>query len=373
MIRINPSSINDLVALKNAGIPVTLTSHPGNASLYKLVFWACGIPEHLWDVTCCKADANNWPMHQLRQGEAELLISEVLHKEIIEKTTSENRFVTAYQFTQDGSRLGRHHVRAMQACSPPNIISSCSRLLLSHKETVLDMFDFLARTKKEEVFERFITPEGILRPFSASGIKTATIAESFMGVLEELDHLLFSDEPIRTKGGACYSGIMVPLSTMLAQFWETGRIDRYDISGPDMIHYATRPEHQAKLAEMLQHLRKWNPKLIPPNILVQMFPGTVARVGYVQNHPSEKVLKRKIYALEHFGSLDKERKKSLWEQAKGDGQIWPTQIRPNADKYFSQHDLFCLGEKLMIDDFWRSLPISTIKESLTRADGLLRI
>lgn len=372
MIRINPESINDLLALKDAGVPVTLTSHPGNASLYKLVLWACGIPEHLWDITCCKADANNWPMHRLVNGEAELVIEEDLHNDILRRTSTHNRFVTTYQFTKDGVRLGRFHVKAKETCFQ-NTISSCSRLLLSEKEKVWEMFDYLARTRRGEVFTRFITPNGILRPASGLGTKTGSMAGSFMDVLEELDHLLFSDEEISVKGGVCYDGVMVPLSVMLVQFWQTGRADRYDISGPDMIHYATRPEHQAKLSEMLKHLRKWKPELVPENILIHMFHGTVARVGYIRDHPSEEVMKRKIYMLEQSHSLNREEKKKIWETAKNDERNWPIQIQPHIDKYFSQHDLASMGKELVIDDLWKNLPISNIRDTLSRANNLLRL
>lgn len=372
MIKINPESINDLLALKDAGVPVTLTSHPGNASLYKLVLWSCGIPDHLWDVTCCKADANNWPMHQLTRGEAELVISKDFHTEILRNTRPDNRFVTAYQFTNEGVRLGRFHVKAKQACFP-SAISSCSRLLLSERERVWEMFDYLARTRRDEVFARCISPNGMLRPLRGGGIKTEHLATSFLDVLRELDHLLFSDEDISVKGGACYDGVMVPLSVMLVQFWQTGHANRYDISGPDMIHYALRAEHQARLSLMLEHLRKWKPALIPKNILIQMFPGTAARVGYVRNHPSEEVMRRKVYMLEQSETLDGKKKREIWEVARGDEQQWPIQIRPATDKYFSQHDLASLDKELVVDDFWKSLPIASLTKTLSRANNLLRL
>ena len=372
MIRINPESINDLLVLKEAGIPVTMTSHPGNASLYKLVLWSCGIPEHLWDVTCCKADANNWPMYRLIDGKAELLITEELHRKIVMTTNPNNRFVTAYQFTKDAERLGRFHVRVKQQCFP-DAISSCSRLLLSEKEKIWEMFDYLARTRKNEVFDRFITPDGLMRPTSESGIIVEKMADSFIRVLEELDHLLFLDTEIVTKGGICYGGVMVPLSGMLVQYWQTGRADRYDISGPDMIHYATRPEHQKETSEMLAHLRKWNPKLVPENILVHMFPGTVARVAHIKGHKSEEVMRRKVYMLEHSNSLDRERKAKIWETAKEDEFHWPIQIKPNIDRYFSQHDLLPMKDKFVVDEFWKNIPIVNMRETLSRANNLLRL
>lgn len=372
MIKINPASVNDLVALHQAGVPVTMTSHPGNASLYKLSLWSCGIPEHLWDVTCCKADANNWPVHRLVDGKAELLVTDELHQKILRETTSDNRFVTAYQFARDGSRLARIHVKAMQQRFP-GAVSSTSRLLRSESKNIWEVFDYLARTRGHEVFARYITPDGVVRPISESGIRVHQMADSFMELLCELDKLLFSDEGIVTKGGACYDGAMVPLSCMLVQYWQTGRVDRYDISGPDMIHYATRPEHQARLSEMLGHLHRWNPRLIPKNILVHMFPGTEARVGYVRGHVSEEIMKRKAYILEHSKSLDRVRKELIWKDAKEDESKWPVQIKPSIDPYFSQHDLSSLGGEFVVDEVWREMPIAGMRDVLVRANNLLRL
>lgn len=372
MVIVNPSSVNNLVALKNSGAPVTLTSHPGNASLYKMSLWKCGIPEHLWDITCCKADANNWPMHRLVGGNAELLVSPEVHAKVISQTTPENRFVTSYQFTEAGERLGRFHVKAMQKCFP-GAISSTSRLLLTEKEKVFDMFDYLARTRKEEVFSRSITSDGILRKTLTGEVPVGSVANSFIEVLEELDNLLFSDTPTTTKGGICYDGVIVQLSCMLVQYWQTGRIDRYDISGPDMIHYSTKPEYQKAMTEMLNHLKKWNASLIPDNIIVQMFPGTLARVGHISGHFSEEVMSRKIHMLLHGNSMDRAQKEAFWNSSKSDEKLWPMKIRPNIDHYFSQHDLLETKGVFEVAEFWRNIPFSNLQETIQRANGLLRL
>lgn len=374
---INPQSINDLVALKKSGVPVTLTSHPGNASLYKLSLWACGIPEHLWDVTCCKADANNWPMYRLCNGIAELLVEEELFQKILTTTSPKNRFVTAYQFTKHGERLGRFHVRAMQQLFPTTI-SSCSRLLLSQKERMHEMFAFLAETR-DDVFTRFITPDGIMNPIGESGIRKQDFANSFMSLLGELDHLLLNDAPITTHGGACYDGVMVTLAGMLAHYWQTGETIRIDVSGPDMIHYATQKRYQSQLSEMLEHIRKWKPAFIPKRFITHMFPGTYARVGHVQrrendsSHISKIVLNRKRTMIESESTLGKSEKRALWDVAKDDNLHWPIQIVPNMERYFSQHDLLHCDGIVVVNEFWKNIPIPNLLDTLRQANALLRI
>lgn len=373
MVKVNPTSIKDLLDIKKTGAPVTLTSHPGNASIYKLSLWCCGVPEHFWDVTCCVADANNWPMHRLNNGQAELLLDEWQYQRIKKETNSDRRFITAYQKTREGGRLGRFHVKVCEKLFP-EAISSCSRILLSEAENVKEIFGYLAETRWQTVFARFITSEGIAIPIVESGLKPHELVKSFMNVLYELDHMLFNDEPIETQGGACYDGVIVPLSMMLAQYWQTGRIDRYDISGPDMIHYATTPEYQENLSEMLQHLHRWNPKLIPSTIVIRILPGTVARVGHIPGHISESVMKRKLEMLqinnkEEFNS----RRREIRKMAVEDEDSWPIRIKANKDHYFSQHDLMTHGGRIIVDDFWKRVPLDQMWNTLVNANALLHI
>ena len=372
MIQINPGSINDLLTLKKTGVPVTMTSHPGNASLYKLTLWHCGIPEHFWDITCSVADANNWPMFRLQNGEAELLVDEELHRTIMRETTSSKRFVTAYQKTKTGERLGRVHVRTCERLFP-GVISSCSRLLLRHIERVKEVFTYLAKTRRQEVFSRFITDEGALVPLQETTERPVELVDSFERVLRELDHLLFEDTPIETVGGACYDGIMVPLSTMLAGYWEHGSLERYDISGPDMIHYATRPGHQEKLSEMLSYLHLWNPKLVPRRISVRMLPGVVARVGYVRDHVSEEIMERKRDALSWEKGVNGDYKRAIYKRAGQDELLWPIKITQDKEKYFSQHDLLLQKGQFMVDTCWKSIPLESLRETLARVNTLLKV
>ncbi len=368
---INPGSINDLLTLMHQGVPVTMTSHPGNASLYKLSLWTAGIPEHLWDVTCVKADANNWPLHELKDGKRTLLVSEAFYERVLRETSPEKRFVTAYQRTNTGDRLGRHHVRAMQHLFPGQV-KTCSHLLLQERTRVAEMFAYLAETR-DDVFTRYVDEEGVMRPIQISTLRRPDYATTFMRLLVELDLLLNHDAPVLASGGACYDGVMVPLAGMLVQYWQTGEVVRCDVSGPDMIHYATRPQHVAAMHEMLNHLRKWSTTLVPKRFHVHMFPGTLARVGHIPGHVSEKVMKRKLLVLRNGNGLEKEEKRSLWEEARHDNGHWPTWIDAKKDEYFSQYDLAAQGGKLIVDDHWKSIPIPELKYQLDQANALLRV
>lgn len=395
MITILPNetlSINDLLALKNAGIPVTLTSHPGNASLYKLSLWACGIPEHLWDVTCLKADKNNWPKHKLINGTAQPLLSDELSLYIDEATHTSHRMVTAYTTSRSGEFVGRRHVRAIEECFPSHV-SSCSQLLLSEEQNVYSLFDFLAHTCPEKVFTRYITPTGVMIPLIASScgnyfkatwkqqevtmkisIHKSKLASSFVEFLKELDALLFSDNLDKTtlSGGVCYDGAMVSLSDMLVSFWRTGETHRYDISGPDMIHYATRIDHQKSLSEMLEHLCGWSSSLVPKNITVHMPLGTVARIGYVKGHISEEVMIRRLRVARDLPEISSDEKRALRNAGADDEMVWPSQINPLEKPYFSQYDLAALGYTITVDEFWKDIPLGKLKDIFSRIKNQLQ-
>ncbi len=371
MVLINPQCINDLISLHRLGIPVTLTSHPGNASLYKLSLWACGIPEHLWDITCAKADANNWPTHRLKDGAAELLLTEVQYQTIMEETSRERRYVTAYQKTQCGDRLGRVHTRPMQWLFP-GVVSTQSHLLLKERARLYELSEYLAETRID-VFTRYISENGVMVPVAESGISRSKFASSFLSVLEELDHLLLRDEPLETRGGVCYEGVFVQLSGMLAHYWQTGEIVRCDISGPDMIHYTSGKAYRERLGALVEHIRRWKPELVPKQFLVHMFPGTVARVGYVCGHTSEEIMNRRTFIAKEGSRLTKEARRNLRDGAVHDETLWPSTIDPKARPYFSQHDLAALGKTLSVDPFWKDVPFLEMKEHLKQAQSFLRL
>lgn len=307
-------TISHLLRLKDAGVPVALTSHPGNASLYKLTLWSAGIPERLWDITCAVADANNWPCHMLHDGKALPLLSPKKMYEVKEKTNATYRYVTAYLASDllehEGKSCGRVHVKAMQECFP-SVVSPYTNALLAHQEKTLEMFEYLAATMREVSFPCTITCEGIKVPFVENGKSPPRLAEEFLRMLGELKALLAGDMPKVLHGGPCYEGAMVPLVHMLTDYWQTGETVRFDISGPDMIHYAQKVSHAEKLSMLLAHLRKWKPSLVPKNITIHMSLGTVARVGYVRGHVSEEIMRRKLMLVRDGDTLTSEQKKSL--------------------------------------------------------------
>lgn len=213
IIRDTNLSIDDLVWLHQSGVPVSMTSHPGNASLYKLSLWSAGIPETLWDITCVIADKNNQPAHLLHGGVTTPLVSKERLAVYRENVKNGLRQVTAYTHSEEGVFLGRIHTAAMARCFP-GVITTQSALLNAYRDNLRTVFEYLADTIPERIFGRYVFSDGVVAPlvsdargnmFTARAgdtsvrIARADIAESFLNVLAELETLLCADHT-RTHG-----------------------------------------------------------------------------------------------------------------------------------------------------------------------------
>ncbi len=389
MIRIIPDTsvtLNDLVWLHQYGFPVTTTSHPGNASLYKLSLWSCGIPETLWDITCVIKDRNNQPAHLLCDGTATLLTDTESQEQYQALVKDGAQQITAYTRLPSMGFLGRAHVKPMMQCFPA-VINTQSALMNTEWERLHQIFAYLAETIPDEIFTRYIFPDGTavkLHPNKDNTIFTASkkgsvvclrrmdLAESFRYVLSELEMLLHTDYTGLLVGGACYQGSAIAqLSVVLVQYWKTGSLVRYDISGPDMIHYATSAAYQEKLNKLMRHIAKQFPELVPKSMLIRMPVGTFARVGYLKDHVSKEILENRIEILSQ--GIQNESKKMLRDKLKENHHLWPLCVEQGSDAYFSQHDLVSQGGKIVVPEYFRTMPFGKIESELGRLKNILRV
>lgn len=159
------------------------------------------------------------------------------------------------------------------------------------------------------------------------------------------------------------------MAVILADYWKTGRNERYDISGPDMIGYSTTPKYHAELAGILEHVRKQFPSLVPRHVIVRMSPGTVARVGCVKGHVSEKIVRERIALL--LPHTDKDKKKELRKALAESHCHWPLCVDQTTDAYFSQHDLLSLGGEMFVPDHFRSMPLGEMEAELVRVKNII--
>lgn len=379
-------SIDDLVWLREKGMPVSMTSHPGNASLYKLSLWSAGIPEMLWDITCVIADTNNQPAHMLKGGGATPLISNERRAMYRENAKNGTRQITAYTRMEDGRYLGRVHTSAMMRLFPETITTQ-SALLNRYTKELRPVCEYLADTIPERMFQRYIFPCGATvalfpdknrRTFTANAgdmsmhIARGDIATSFANVLSELETLLTRDCVGALSGGACYRGSAYAhaLAT-LAHYWKTGECLEYDISGPDMIHYAMSEEYRATLSGILEHVRLQFPALVPKHTVIRMVPGTAARVGCVKGHISEEIMEERLALLSQ--QTNGEEKKMLREHARERHTLWPIQIHPAEDPYFSQHDLGEIGGAMFVPERFRMMSFGDMETELVRLKNILRV
>lgn len=382
----NDISVNTLVMLKENGVPVTLTSHPGNASLYKLSMWSCGIPETLWDITCVRADRNNQPECMLVGEEKKFLVDDKLLLEVLSPLSRGHKYVTAYQTAKNGERLGRIHVRAMEK-EFPNVISSQSKLLLTEKERVLAIFEYLAGKYGTRYFPRTIRGNGTMVQH-ATRTNPLNMAESALSVTEELRDLLFSDEKTDVKGGLAYGGVLVQLICLLCNFWKTGSTVQYFISGPDMIRYAIQPKFCGEMSLLLDELHRAMPGFVPHKLKMLIPDGTIFRVGEIAggslsgNHASraslnlhnmilrQQAIRRGRETGERMGDVEFG---FLKDEAIRLHAEWPISIDSANDAYFSQHDLAETGARVFVRGMYKDTNLSQIMEQRERLKNILRV
>lgn len=381
-------SVAEILIEKSKGTTVTLTSHPGNASLYKLSLWGSGIPETLWDVTCVKADKNNQPAYLLRGGEKTLLISNELFEEVECKTSTNRRYVTAYQYTKYGERLGRVHVRAMEKyfgdfeAETKRHLSSQSRLLLTQKEKVQTILEYLAWKDPKSHFPRCIDKNGVMIPyFPREGFSAEKIANSCIEVFAELEHLLFSEDEIVTSGGVVHGFPLVPVIASLCGYWASGSVTRYDVSGPDMIHYATTTKYQESLSLLLNDLHRNFPALVPKKFDVYMPNGVIFRTGNRMTDQSGADDRLDVLCDQILNQQQIRRGKSEGERlsdveyevikdaARRLHHIKPFNINSAVDCYHSQHD----DGIVIVPQMFVNMPLSQIEERALRLKSILRI
>jgi len=377
-------TVREMLNQKENGVPVTLTSHPGNASLYKTSMWSTGIQETLWDVTCIAADKNNQPAHMLKNGKKILLLKEDLYEKINRVACSDCRYITAYQPTITGERLGRVHVRAMEKCFPPSQtgnLTSQSRLLLTQEKNVKTILEYLATKKPKLHFPRQINSEGIMTPQEhLTKISPCKIVDETLNVLRELEHLLFSDQEIELKGGITYGGPIIQVINALCDYWNGAGNIRYDISGPDMIHYATTREYQISLSTLLDNLHKNFPSLVPKSFVVYMPMGTVFRVGNYKKEPNVPDMEMEGLCNQILSQQQIRRGKAIGKQLSDEDfknmknravalhATKPFFINPSVDSYHSQHD----GDVQVSEEFL-NIPLCEVEARLLKLKNVLKV
>ncbi len=423
MLTISPCydiTVRDLQRLRKEGHCVYRSSHAGNWSLYKLLLSEAGLPDCIWDATCIHRDVNNQPRCQIIAGRKIPLLGEDAP---ISKVDSK-KYLTAYHWTKPGEEtLARFHLAPLQKMYG-DLITSQSRELMKFKSNLQKVFEIVEK-HEPRLLGRYILPCGcMVNMVSQQGALVAEcahsgarldhkdLAESAIGTLAEMERLFFDPKGYVPKGGAFYTFELVVACYYLWAYWRFGGRAVYELSGPDMLGYATKQDFVKKIENVLLLLRKHLPDLVPHRVDAKIVPATAFRFGYPEGNDQakavmiahDKILRIQGVKREHL----EVRRKELLECApelqslqcvindkvddihracdrvlspllatiKCFGRSWDLFHNPSRDAFFSQHDLAQSGKKMEILEGYLDVPFSILSRIMechkSRIDKLTR-
>jgi hypothetical protein len=371
-------TVRDLLRLKEAGHSVYRTSHAGNWNIYKLLLSELGLPDCVWDVTCIHADKNNQPRHMLIGGTKLPLLNKDPGA-----PPQGIKYLTPYHRVSGngGSTLSSFHLEPLRELYP-GVITTQSEVLLEFEEMLAEVFQIIARYRPEWL-SRYVFHCGCMTTSSKLGSefrakcphgntiagKQADLAESAISTLRELKRLVLDPVDYEPLGGFLYSFELVVASFYLWSYWKFGDKAVYELSGPDMIGYATKPEFARKISEVLSLVGKYLPRLTPSQIEAKIVPTTFFRFGYPANCPVSRTVMiahdtvRKIQDIKRSLKNEPELEEGMKQALKVTLQIlqenskaWDLFHDPARDAFYSQHDLKAAGTNMQILEGFMDIP-----------------
>ena len=207
------------------------------------------------------------------------------------------------------------------------------------------------------------------------------LAESALGILEELCRLVWEPKGYTPKGGALYSLELVVVCFFLMCYWQFGKKKIYMLSGPDMIKYATQDSFVENVRRAMALLGEVIPHLVPEEVEAFIVPTTLFRFGYPAGCKTSEAV---MVSHKTVWNLQKERRSKMKEGLPTDdiernlilhlrfieeyGKKWDLFHDPAKDVFFSQHDLLDSGVELQILEEYLDVPFTQL-ESLLRNLG----
>ncbi len=376
-----------LVEFDKAGHCVRRSSHAGNWSPYKLLMSQARLPDCIWDVTCVHRDVNNQPQYRLLGGEKWPLLPQMPALRP-EDTT---KYLTPYHWTgENGERqtLSHLHVAPLRKLYG-DLITTQSQVLLRHRNKLTRVFE-IVQTYRPELLGRYVLPCGCMVKLESHGsfftakcvhnearVNLKDLAASAMGTLAELEKLVWNPHGYEPKGGPLYTFELVVASFYLWAYWQFGDKTIYELSGPDMIGYATKPDFIQNIRKVLELIGRHAPDLVPKRIEAKIVPVTLFRFGYPQQC---EISRSVMHAHEAIRDIQTVKRRSLHSPdihnacdaalrgilpiVREHGKKWDLYHDPATDAFFSQHDLEVMGGEMQICDGYLDVPFSTMRKFL---------
>lgn len=301
-------SVNDLIGLRKKGFFVFRSGHLGNHYLSNLLLFACGVPCHLFDRNLVVRDRNYWPEFILAEGSHIPLADPIPQKASLVYFASANKSVLipglARFFAE--SNIAGTHFKSMEESF--KYVWSESHFLDRHLQLVFCIVSELANISPE-LFQRVFGADGVIGKedcISKNAIAKEIVETNsyFRRYLDEGQNSLHF-----SKGRLMSIEANVLVHSICACLI-TGKSEVYEISGPDMVRYATNKGFCRKLSDCYNFLRK-RIDFLPPKVTLNIVPSFYFRFGSLFSERAE--MDCLWQSLKEFFAVNKEKRRVLNE------------------------------------------------------------
>ena len=383
-----------LVALHQQGKAVYRTAHIGNQYLSNLLLASIGLPLYLYDKTVVGKDLNYHPGVRIIGGKQE------------ELTSQKSILVPYAQFSETDERRERStpaklHIGALKIIFGDKNIFTESDLFVRHREKLYEVFSIAARFRADGprgLFNRYIHPCGctIWATYSphcehhTTSVKRENLADEAIALIENLHEVVTPGNIIAPRGGSVPSLPFTQVLCLLIGFWESGDTTIFELSGPDMVTYAAKPQFVAELNSILGLIAKHAPAelTIPNELRMELVPTADFRFGYHTEYATSELRigladtlfrmqleKRRMLAVYTgearetitvaYNTFMEPLLKYFWEY-RNDWEIF-YDIHNGA--FFSQHDLLNTT-KLAVPDVFLDMTFRDMKKMFARLQAI---
>lgn len=366
-------TVRDLLDLKQSGHSVYRTSHAGNWSTYKLLLSELGLPDCIWDVTCIYNDINNQPRYQILGGQK----IHLMNGNDPGCPNFRTKFLTPYHRPANNpeTTLSHFHIAPLKKLFG-GVVTTQSEALLEYKEFMETVFDIVQKYCPEQ-FGRYILPCGCMVPLNKCGdvyqarcdhdrvsVNQLNLAESAIKTLEELKRLVLDPVGYTPLGGVLYSFELVVATYYLWSYWKFGDKVVYELSGPDMIGYATKEKFISRVEKVMMVVGAHMPAdLCPQKIEAKIIPATFFRFGY----PTSLTKAHLVMASHDIVAKiqDMKRKYKIFPNIvdyldkaligplsilENNVKYWDLFHQTNKDVFYSQHDMLAEKSRMKVLD-----------------------
>lgn len=402
-----------LVALHQSGHAVYRTAHIGNQYLSNLLLVSLGLPLYLYDKTTLSRDINYHPAVKIRNGAYEKLAAPTdtlvpyatCSPEKTERAPSLFN-VEALPGYSAGSVVRKDtpasiHYQALKKLFG-DLVFTEAELFLRYEEKIAEIFSIIERHDPTR-FNRYTFPCGCMVglsqavpglcharcPHQEKDISRENMAHEAMQLLYSLRDLVLHPETAVRSGGVVPSLALTQIICSLVGWWESGKPEVYELSGPDFIKYGPNPEFIRELKSIFSEIQKYGgPSLeLPSHLYMELVPTADFRFGYIQGDPisslmlwlyrtamemqqeKKKVLARLSEKEKHmaisrtaeFGGV----KNVLAQALKESKGTWDIFYDIHQQMFFSQHDLLP-DKRLVIPEQFLDMPFGEMKAFLHR-------